>query len=423
MKIIRIIDGFITNSSTQTTTVLLAVKKGKDLFRLFENLGFPREYPLDFFEFEANQSKVYNFLKEHYVNLAYLRKEYDLYYNIIEDHGPECDKMNDVLYRFNLVIKMVKEIENEAGEDIKVLDCRDALHDGFHIKQVDIYSKEEIAEAFKSEDTDVMKSLIKNEIVNNLEFTKEELAELTQNLKVPLTDIIEKPDDNWDNEWHFEPLYYQVFGIEYVKAFLELLGPDFHGYEYHAPLAMNLSNLELEMLKRKVKGTVQNIKLDEDEHGRDLCRIITMLYFYFGSKELIQFLNDTPYFNVLYKIPQQNYFEKHAFNTVVTAVIDALKSGDKHHQEIAKEIHYKLLDVMKSLILSENRFDRGVQILLYHMIELIYRKKNQLSLIIPTLASIPKDILKDLLESLHFKHTKGHIEDELKKFRQSKIIK
>ncbi|MFX0019473.1 MAG: hypothetical protein ACFFAF_12190, partial [Candidatus Hermodarchaeota archaeon] len=68
MKIIKIIDGFITNSSTQTTTILLAIHKGKNLSRLFEEIQSYEEYPLDFFQFTNHEKDLYEFFETQNVN-------------------------------------------------------------------------------------------------------------------------------------------------------------------------------------------------------------------------------------------------------------------------------------------------------------------------------------------------------------------
>ncbi len=58
MKIIKITDGFVTNSSSFSGTMLIAVKKGKDLKSLLSRIGIPAKF-LDRFgkiEYEEDYS-------------------------------------------------------------------------------------------------------------------------------------------------------------------------------------------------------------------------------------------------------------------------------------------------------------------------------------------------------------------------------
>ncbi len=52
MKIIKITDGFITNSSSFSGTMLIAVKKGRDLKTLLGRIGIPANYSDRFEEIE-----------------------------------------------------------------------------------------------------------------------------------------------------------------------------------------------------------------------------------------------------------------------------------------------------------------------------------------------------------------------------------
>ena len=49
MKILKITDGFVTNSSSQSMTVILAKLKGKDLGDLFEKLRISRHFASNFY--------------------------------------------------------------------------------------------------------------------------------------------------------------------------------------------------------------------------------------------------------------------------------------------------------------------------------------------------------------------------------------
>ena len=50
MRIIKIIDNFVSNSSSAGTTILLAVKKGKNFSSLMRSLGIPESEIKDYVE-------------------------------------------------------------------------------------------------------------------------------------------------------------------------------------------------------------------------------------------------------------------------------------------------------------------------------------------------------------------------------------
>ena len=110
--------------------------------------------------------------------------------------------MEDSTYRGPLLAKILKKIQKKAKNNILVLDYGDLLHNGFHIKPVLIYTKNEVVEIFRSHNKELIKSLIDNSIVEKLRFNKAELEELTHNLKISLIEQLDKPKDEFD-EIHF----------------------------------------------------------------------------------------------------------------------------------------------------------------------------------------------------------------------------
>ncbi len=48
MRILKISDGFVTNSSSSSATIVIAVRKGKVLQDIFQNLGIPASYACRF---------------------------------------------------------------------------------------------------------------------------------------------------------------------------------------------------------------------------------------------------------------------------------------------------------------------------------------------------------------------------------------
>ena len=44
MKIIKITEGFVTNSSSYSGTIIIAVRKGKELYTMLEKVGIPKDF-------------------------------------------------------------------------------------------------------------------------------------------------------------------------------------------------------------------------------------------------------------------------------------------------------------------------------------------------------------------------------------------
>ena len=80
MRILKIVDGFITNSSSSGVVIILALQKGKSLREVIKKIGSPTNLPRYFYDFE-------NFLKSEYfedyedLEVEHLMDEYDILVN------------------------------------------------------------------------------------------------------------------------------------------------------------------------------------------------------------------------------------------------------------------------------------------------------------------------------------------------------
>lgn len=74
MRILEINDGFITNSSSASTTMLIAVKKGKDIFELLRILRIP---DAEIENFMHDMNEINEWLED--IEYDDLLDEYDLY--------------------------------------------------------------------------------------------------------------------------------------------------------------------------------------------------------------------------------------------------------------------------------------------------------------------------------------------------------
>ena len=75
MKRIKILDGFITNSSSISATILLAVRKDKDLGVLFTQIGLSKEWEN---EFKNDMNEIKDWFEDS-IEFDDLLDEYDLY--------------------------------------------------------------------------------------------------------------------------------------------------------------------------------------------------------------------------------------------------------------------------------------------------------------------------------------------------------
>ncbi len=99
MKIIRVIDGFITNSSTISTTVIVALKKGKNLAEMLAKLGLSSKYTSRFDEYGSyDEDLAYWVENKEYIdpNIFDLKETYEiLQAGIITDGFGDAYDMED----------------------------------------------------------------------------------------------------------------------------------------------------------------------------------------------------------------------------------------------------------------------------------------------------------------------------------------
>ncbi len=391
MKILKIIDGFITNSSTNTTTLLLAIEKNEDLLKLLESIGLPADYPLDFFDFTTHQSEVEEFLLKHGVNIAYIRKNYNLAYNIIENHGPENEAGGDELHRFYLVEKMVKELEAKLDPELKVLCWGDCLHDGFPIKTQPIYSKQEFQSVFKTDQVMLIKSLLKNNVVDTIPFTKEELIEITQNLKIPIENLLEL--DEYHDCYRYEPELYKVFGKEYLKTLLKIvkINPNRDPHAEHYLYGIN--EYKIRLINRNINDSLHMVEFFGPEGFKDE---LAYIYSLFGIDEVIKFFKNKSCFEMISKIDETNYMDSYKLKLIAEVVTRKKDDTDKTIQDIKNTLHSIIIDKLaSSMKIVLNSFDtRKLQALL-HILE-PYDEHNQLSMILPIVTSLPPESIANL---------------------------
>lgn len=124
MKIIKLTEGFVTNSSSYSGSMLIAIKKGKDLKSLLKRIGIPAEYAERFgeIEYEDDYSRSgieYDDLKDEYELLeasALLAA-----YGDDEANGSPPDGEDNALRWFIESHDRTKTRQNLVGDDMILL--------------------------------------------------------------------------------------------------------------------------------------------------------------------------------------------------------------------------------------------------------------------------------------------------------------
>ena len=75
LRILKILEGFVTNSSSASATILLAARKGKNLGDLFNQIGFSRDWTKEFLN---DMEEIEDWFRDS-LEFDDLLDEYDLY--------------------------------------------------------------------------------------------------------------------------------------------------------------------------------------------------------------------------------------------------------------------------------------------------------------------------------------------------------
>lgn len=121
MRILKISDGFITNSSSDNMVIVIAVRKSKDLFKelkkICEKLAIPKEFIPEF----------YDGVEDYEGEVDHLRDEYYFY-----NSSPTTYISGDGIYQipnaeFNGIVKLFEYIKTSQDEDLIVLEFRESV--------------------------------------------------------------------------------------------------------------------------------------------------------------------------------------------------------------------------------------------------------------------------------------------------------
>ena len=235
MRILKIVDGFVTNSSSSGTTILLALKKGKKLGNILEKLGLSAEFVNRFKdEYRNNESDLAYWVEEGYLdsNIYDLTEIYDILRARIITHafGGEIDDIDHSDFR-------KKFYDEFIGEDLPIkLVGNDFifLHSRYDDLEYDHEEKEDIMnriwqliEQIKNPSIEISPRQPKTYVVRELleprqKAVIEELEQLIQT-RIPVIDSINIPTiENFLalDEKDRESLYWEGYLVPKIGGFM-----------------------------------------------------------------------------------------------------------------------------------------------------------------------------------------------------------
>ena len=145
MKILKISDGFVTNSSSDNMVIVLAIRKGKnlniELSKVCIRLKIPVYYIPDFYEgLERLEGLEY----EGEYEIDHLMDEYDFYYSKPETYINEGDDYYQMSReKFRRLVKLFESIKNDESDDLILLHFCKSVVVGNSISEYDFPEKAE----------------------------------------------------------------------------------------------------------------------------------------------------------------------------------------------------------------------------------------------------------------------------------------
>lgn len=119
MKIIKITDGFVTNSSSDSAAILIALRKGKSLKEIMKNIGIPTHLPEEFYDF--SQKDIGDITEDYEIEVDHLTDEYDIMMNYITTISWGDDDYEMPSRELDALVTMADRLEVKGGDDCIVL--------------------------------------------------------------------------------------------------------------------------------------------------------------------------------------------------------------------------------------------------------------------------------------------------------------
>lgn len=119
MKILKITEGFVTNSSSDSAAIIIAVRKDKSLKEIMKKVGIPIHLPEDFYDF--SQEDIDDVVEDYELEVDHLTDEYDIMMNYITTVSWGDDDYEMPSNELGALVTMADRLEVKGGKDCIVL--------------------------------------------------------------------------------------------------------------------------------------------------------------------------------------------------------------------------------------------------------------------------------------------------------------
>ncbi len=119
MRILKIIDGFVTNSSSDSAAILIALRKDKSLKEVMKDVGIPSHLPEEFYDF--NQEDIDDITEDYEIEVDHLTDEYDIMMNYITTLSWGDNDYEMPRRELDALITMADKLKAKGGKDCIVL--------------------------------------------------------------------------------------------------------------------------------------------------------------------------------------------------------------------------------------------------------------------------------------------------------------
>ncbi len=294
-----------------------------------------------------------------------------------------------------------------------VLFYGDPLHTSFYYTKPQIYSKKDIFRIFKSDNRNLIKSLIVNDIIKSLVFSKDEFAELRKSLKIPLKKLIFafEEDEEPEREISFYESFYRLFGSNYINALLDYILIEEENIKYfdkrvlwnldyiYDPrhhISTKYPNLiTKDIVLEKIKNSVKDLCFDNDIGGVAFDKTLYVIKDYLGFEALLHFLNNTNFLEIVNN--KKMYYISEPY-PLVFAVLKGLMSENIKYKNAAEKLHSKLMKILKTKITSNFHHDKNIECFIYNLLR-AYVIREREDLFLPYLKSLPQYLIIEFIKT------------------------
>ena len=166
------------------------------------------------------------------------------------------------------------------------------------------------------------------------------------------------------------------------------------------------------MVINKIRSSLKELSFENNETSELFSESLRMISQYLGTQELIEYLNDTKYFDLLKSHHITQYPHNQIYEDISNAVLFLLESEDSKSQQFAINIHLKMMRLLKFFFEmndSTQIVSDYIQCNMLSHILMPYVEKDRIDLILPHLRVIPAKNLNEYIHSKFRKEMKSKI--------------